>query len=381
MKKKKTVSASLVVHDIQIGISNAELMQKYQLSERELKIVFDKLFNLGRISRQVLDERKSDGVETPIPLTHAELQQDEKSDREHPVKPEASDPVDALYSVEPTGHQDKSDEQENLDHDIVQSIQHPGHRESSARRFLGLAKKVAVIAIVFSLAGVMSGSNAKNDGANISSAGWLNDLYQSLRSRPFLSTTQPPEIAKPPEMDEPLDYPVQRVRKDATAKELVGTMIKLEVFLEDAKPSDYCATMEYFLRSSSPNIRLALKNFLYEEYGCAILLEDMETMRHILNDVVKHRLALQKSSPRLTSVTEESPDESAKSNLPSQSEKWLQGESFLARLRLLNKDTPTCTNAIKGLFQFVNATIDEAIQERGRYEARSFKDAASQMER
>lgn len=75
MKKKKTISASLVVHDIQIGISNAELMQKYQLSERELKKVFDKLFAAGRISQQVLDERKTDGVETPVELTQADVQQ------------------------------------------------------------------------------------------------------------------------------------------------------------------------------------------------------------------------------------------------------------------------------------------------------------------
>ncbi|AFM25637.1 hypothetical protein [Desulfomonile tiedjei] len=383
MKKKKTVSASLVVHDIQIGISNAELMQKYQLSERELKKVFDKLFDLGRISQQVLDERKSGGVETPILLTHAELHQDGNPDPEHPVTPEISDPVNASHSVEPAAHQSKPEEQENLDHETLQSIQHPGQRESFARRFMGLAKRVAVIAIVFSLVGAMSGSNAKNDGANVSSGSWLNDLYQSIRSHPFLesSPTMKTQDISEPEREEPLDYPVQRVRKDATAKEILETMIKLEVLLEDAKPSDYCTTTEYFLRSSSPNIRLALKNFLYEEYGCGIPIEDMETVRHIVNDVVKHRLALQKSSS-LATATGESQDESLKpANLPSRSEKWLQGEAFLERLSLLNKDTPTCTNAVKGLFQFVNATIDEAVHERDRYEARSFKDAASQIER
>jgi hypothetical protein len=383
VKKKKTVSASLVVHDIQIGISNAELMQKYQLSERELKKVFDKLFAAGRISLQVLDERKRDGVETPVELTHADLQQNEKPAEEQLPEPNAFDPVNTGPEAETITCLDKSEEPQRLEEEFVLSSQQRGQRESSARRFFGLAKRVAVIAIVFLLAGVMSGLSAKNDGANVPPRSWLTDLYQSVRTHPFLTSSakiQTPEVSVQSETEEPLDYPVQRVSKDAKAKELLETMIKLEVLLEDAKPSDYCMTMEYFLRTSSPNLRLVLKNYLHEEHGCGILLEDMETLRHLLNDVVKHKLATQKSPSRLTS--DEFPDKSFEStSLPSRSEKWLQGEAFLDRLRLVNKDTPACTNAVKGLLHFVNGTIDEAVRERDRYKARSFKDAASQMER
>ena len=60
MAKTKSLSAKQVLADIKAGMSDDELMQKYELSEKTMDRVFGKLLSAGLLTMDQLDERIRD---------------------------------------------------------------------------------------------------------------------------------------------------------------------------------------------------------------------------------------------------------------------------------------------------------------------------------
>ena len=57
-KTKKRISARNLFEDIRKGSSDPELRKKYQVSQRDLHIMFGKLVGVGRLTQSDIDERR-----------------------------------------------------------------------------------------------------------------------------------------------------------------------------------------------------------------------------------------------------------------------------------------------------------------------------------
>jgi len=174
------------------------------------------------------------------------------------------------------------------------------------------------------------------------------------------STPGPCDEKEPP-------YPVLRIQRDASAKQVLKTMIELSVFLRDVTPHQYYEALRYFIRSEPPEIRLIYKDFFSDECGCRMDPDDMEMMKYIVNDIVNERL-VSTFKPAGNLTTANGNDGEATEELEKRSQ-WLKGKPFMERLQLIKKDTLSCNRAVKELLAFVNSTVDKAIKDCLEYEA------------
>jgi len=61
MNRKRKLSISEIVNDIRSGLTDAELMARYQLSSRGIQRAFEKLLEIGAITRAELENRNQLG--------------------------------------------------------------------------------------------------------------------------------------------------------------------------------------------------------------------------------------------------------------------------------------------------------------------------------
>ncbi len=97
----------------------------------------------------------------------------------------------------------------------------------------------------------------------------------------------------------------------------------------------------------------------------------MEMMRHLANDLVEEKIGgafgSSGGTPPLASSVADATDKEMEEELDRKM-RWLKGEPFLERLKLLKKDTIRCNRALRETVAFVSVTVDEAINDCREYE-------------
>lgn len=387
---KRKIPAKQAVADIRSGMPDAALMEKYRLSAKGLQTLFSKLLEANLLAQSELDNRAEGKSldrpkETPRPTEPVA----ESPGRETAPEPEPPVSPEPLAAKEEHGDQPAAPESEFPEREDAEQAEsdRKWHEHWSAvvaflvlffplglyllwkSRSLRIATKTVLTVFVTGLAAAAIVHSKADYSMLISS--WTGRKGKETRiadeAPPPLSLVERQLTGPCDEKDPP--YPVRRLRKHAPAKEVLGVMIKLQVFLHDASPKQYYDTLRYFIQDEPPEGKLLFRDLFAEEYGCRMEADDMEMMKHIVNDIIEDKIAkgFQSSTAQKVVNENDGSDKDVPEDLERKSQ-WLRGQPFMARLKLVKKDSADCNRAVTEMLIFVNHALDKAFHDRGEYE-------------
>ncbi len=382
----RTVPSKHAVADIRAGMSDAALMQKYDLSAKGLQSLFRKLRAANLITAIEFDTRSarkdpaiSEEVRPPV---------------EPSVDPGMSIGIESPTCPEPEAEpkplrvEETTSESEFLEPETFQHID--GQPKWHEQRFavivfliflfpVGLYflwksqrfRLVTKIVLTGCLGGLAAVAILYSRGASdLHISSWHLPKGQKSKQLQLMGDALPPALLIEKQVYGPCDeknppFPINRTRKNASAKEVLSTMIQLSVFLHDAAPKQYYDTLRYFIQCEPPEMKRLFSDFFNEECGCRMDPDDMEMMKHIVNDIVQEKVTKAFKSWAQAAVTnlndKESQDEVQRRS------RWLRGKPFMERLRLIDKDTTSCSKAVRESLALVNITLDKAINDYREY--------------
>jgi hypothetical protein len=380
-------------------MSDAILREKYRLSPRGLESLFKKLLALNLITQPELDERHAEKETVTFEERH-ETEQPRVGPTENITSDDNAFRVDAQSALQT----ESLDTQDSLADSALVAFEE-GQPEECERKWhehwlavvlflivlppvglyllwksprLKMGAKAVLACVVLTL--MMVAILSSRDSIDLSS--WYRLTKQTSGQAQVSHESMPPAIhlrKEAPgnakglsncEEKEP-HFPVRPVRDNASAKEVLATMLHLQVFMRDAGARAYYSTLRDLTRSEPPEPRILFRDFFDQEYGCRMDPDDMEMMRHLANDLVEDKIskafassvgAQPKASADADATDKEMEEERDRKM------RWLQGEAFLARLKLVKKDTLSCNRALRETIAFVGVTVDKAANECREYE-------------
>jgi hypothetical protein len=382
---KRILSAKQTVADIKAGIIDADLMEKYRLTPKGLQNLFSKLIAANLITADELEARNQDPAgrasETVAPTYQSNEDADGEKERNADPIPESADKETSLSSDLRVISESSSSE-EGQEKSEYKWYEHwfvillaiillfpfgllllwKSRRLKTAAKILLSVCLCVPVGSAFFYFRDNSGSNAwlwQALASQMSRFGQVESQETNTFTMDQRESLGPFDEKAPP-------LPVHRVQKNASSKEILRTIIQLTVLMHDATPKQYYAAVRYFIQHDPPDNNVLLRDFFAEEYGCQMDPDDMEMMTHIVNDLIKDKIAKEFSGQAQT-VTSNDNDEEARKELERRSQ-WLRGESFIKRLSLVKKDTASCSKAVREILKFVSSTADKSISDYREYE-------------
>lgn len=396
---RRKIPAKQVVADVKGGMSDAILREKYRLSPRGLESLFKKLLALNLITQSELDER------------HAEKETITSEER-HELEPPGVGPSENIASddnkvrayAQGALQNESPDTEESLADSALVAFER-GQRGDLERKWhehwlavilflivlppvglyllwksprLKIATKAALTCIIPTL--MTAAILYSRDGIDLSL--WYR-LTKQINGRVQVSHEAMPPAIHPKkeapgnekglsecEEKEPL-FPVLPVRDNASAREVLTTILHLQVFMRDAGARAYYGTLRDLTRSEPPELKMLFRDFFDQEYGCRMDPDDMEMMRHLANDLVEDKINKAFASSVGTQPKASAGADATDKEMEEERDRkmrWLQGEAFLARLKLVKKDTLSCNRALREAIAFVGETVDNAVNDCREYE-------------
>jgi hypothetical protein len=396
---KRQIPAKQVVADIKGGMSDAILRERYRLSPRGLESLFKKLLALNLITQAELDERCA-GKETVTSVDSLELDQRGVG----PSENISSDDNEVRADAQSALQDGISDAQDSLADSALVAFEE-GEESERERKWhehwlavflflillppvglyllwksprLKIGTKAVLTCVVPTL--IAAAVLYSRDNINFSlwyrltkqTSGWAQVSHEAvpLANQQGTEALGNDKGLSDCEEKEPL-FPVRPVRDNGSAKEVLTTILRLQVFMRHAGARAYYRSLRSLTKSEPPEPKMLFRDFFDQEYGCRMDPDDMEMMRHLVNDLVEDKITkafassvgTQPKASAGTDATDKEMEEEFDRKM-----RWLQGEAFLARLKLVKKDTPSCNRALKETIAFVGGTVDKAVHDCREYE-------------
>lgn len=367
---KRQIPAKKVVADIKGGMSDETLREKYRLSPKGLESLFKKLLAQNLITQPELDDRHAGKEPVGSEEQHEIEQPGEGPSDDNEVRAD----VQGAPQDESHGAQDSLSDSALLAFDEGRE----GEYERNPRQHWLAVILVLAFLVAAGLCFFWMSPLEDNIGPSL----WrqltrlTNGQSRTSHETAPLAVQQGKEVPgnkkglSDCEEKEPL-FPVSPVQDNDSAKEVLTTILRLRVFMRDSGARAYYSALRELTRTEPPEQKMLFRDFFVQEYGCRIDPDDMEMMRHLANDLVEDKISRAFGSSvgtqPVASAGADATDKEVEEELDRKM-RWLNGEPFLERLKLVKKDTIRCNRALKETIAFLGVTVDKAVDDCREYE-------------